>query len=281
MQSHGIVVSETLKLACFVEIKILGIRQFVKGNILTMLIAYYDDDTISHTFGESGWGAVTFLKAHGLKPEKASHKDMWPPPLSTRQTHSQSRVVDQDESLHSRWACFRFSAPSVTQFLHSSSPPPFPPSFLLFHLLSLRSSCLPHCASPFQSPVPSPPQPPLPSTLCLVIPSNPPATPRLLPKMGEVRTPICSPCEGHTVHPGPRAPSRSRYSLSPPCTSLGFAPPTSALGRGSKAPEPLAEEAGEGAGVLVTPFTQQHIVRGSSLTVRTGCPRLRPARLPP
>lgn len=40
MQSHGIVVWETLKLACFVEIiKILSIRQFVKGNILTMLIA--------------------------------------------------------------------------------------------------------------------------------------------------------------------------------------------------------------------------------------------------
>lgn len=66
MQSHGVVVSETLKLACFVEIKTLGLRQFVKGTILTMLIAYYDDDAIIHTFGESGWGVVASLKAHGL-----------------------------------------------------------------------------------------------------------------------------------------------------------------------------------------------------------------------
>ena len=42
-----------------------------------MKIAYYVDAVI-HMLGKSDEGAITFPKAHCLKPEKASHKEIWP-----------------------------------------------------------------------------------------------------------------------------------------------------------------------------------------------------------
>ena len=51
-----------------------------------MQIAYYFD-AIFHILGNSDQDGVTFPKAHCLKPEKASHKEIWATNPSTRQTN--------------------------------------------------------------------------------------------------------------------------------------------------------------------------------------------------
>lgn len=46
-----------------------------------MKIVHYAD-AIIHTLVKSDEGAVTFPKTHCLKPEKASHEEIWPLALS-------------------------------------------------------------------------------------------------------------------------------------------------------------------------------------------------------
>lgn len=107
-------------------------------------------DAVIHTLGKSDPGAVTFPKAHCLKPEKASHKEIWSltPPLKQNKKAQALNPDDKILAPFGQWprvwirmshfpftelGLLRLSAPSVTQLLHSSLLSPFPhllPSFL-------------------------------------------------------------------------------------------------------------------------------------------------------
>lgn len=192
-------------------------------------------------------GCCHFAKSHCLKPENASHKDIWPTDLPT-QTKTHTLVIQECgcgrvASLHQAWfpetcssICYSIARPSL---FAPCVPTPATILSISLRTFSSRSCRSPHYAFSPRVSVTSVSAAALASSLCLVISGNPPATSGLLPKMGVGGTPFCSPCGSPHCAPGSPAPPRAPATRSHlPNPYLVIPPPPPPEAPSPEAPEP-------------------------------------------